>query len=89
MRLSPHCEALLQEFIDLRPQLIQLDNKVFELLQTTMQQQGIDFTDGLDAAEMAQLAGSFLSGQTTEQAAQSTGIDLGTVANIASLFLGK
>ena len=42
MRLSPHCEALLQEFIDLRPQLIQLDNKVFELLQTTMQQQGIE-----------------------------------------------
>ena len=42
MRLSPHCEALLQEFIELRPQLIQLDNKVFELLQTTMQQQGIE-----------------------------------------------
>ena len=42
MRLSPHCEALLQKFIDLRPQLIQLDNKVFELLQTTMQQQGIE-----------------------------------------------
>lgn len=53
------------------------------------QQPGIDLTDGLSPVEMAQLAGSFLGGQTAEQAAQSTGIDLGTVANIASLFLGK
>lgn len=64
-------------------------SKVSKKKKEQQQQQGIDFTDGLDAAEMAQLAGSFLSGQTTEQAAQSTGIDLGTVANIASLFLGK
>ena len=35
MRLSPHCESLLQEFINLRPQLVQLDNQIFELLQTT------------------------------------------------------
>ena len=42
MRLSPHCESLLQEFINLRPQLVQLDNQIFELLQTTMQQQGIE-----------------------------------------------
>ena len=66
-----------------------VSKKKKEQQQLQQQQQGIDFTDGLDAAEMAQLAGSFLSGQTTEQAAQSTGIDLGTVANIASLFLGK
>ena len=49
---------------------------------------GIDFSDGLDAAEMAQLAGAFLGGSSQEQAAQQSGIDLGTVANIASLFLG-
>ena len=42
MRLSPHSESLLQEFINLRPQLVQLDNQIFELLQTTMQQQGIE-----------------------------------------------
>lgn len=42
MRLSPHCEALLQEFNTLRPQLIQLENKVFELLQSTLSQQGIE-----------------------------------------------
>lgn len=42
MRLSPHCEALLQEFRTLRPQLIQLENKVFELLQSTLSQQGIE-----------------------------------------------
>lgn len=42
MRLSPHCEALLQEFHNLRPELQQLENKVFELLQTTLRHQGIE-----------------------------------------------
>ena len=42
MRLSPHCEALLQEFHNLKPQLLQLENHVFELLQTTLHQQGIE-----------------------------------------------
>lgn len=55
----------------------------------TSKKKGIDLSDGIDASEMAQLAGSFLGGQSTEQAAQKTGLDLGTVANIASLFLGK
>lgn len=55
---------------------------------TKPKKQGIDLSDGLDASEMAQLAGAFLGGSTQEQAAQQSGIDLGTVANIASLFLG-
>ncbi|WP_036915306.1 GTP pyrophosphokinase family protein [Prevotella sp. P6B4] len=42
MRLSPHCEALLQEFHNQRPELQQLENKVFELLQTTLRHQGIE-----------------------------------------------
>lgn len=42
MRLSPHCEALLQDFRDLQPQLLQLDKQVFELLQNTLSHQGIE-----------------------------------------------
>lgn len=42
MRLSPHCEALLQEFRTLRPQLMHLENKVFKMLQSTLHQQGIE-----------------------------------------------
>lgn len=42
MRLSPHCEALLQDFRGLQPQLLQLDKQVFELLQNTLSHQGIE-----------------------------------------------
>lgn len=42
MRLSPHCEALLEEFRNLQPQLLQLDKQVFELLRTTLSHQGIE-----------------------------------------------
>lgn len=42
MRLSPHCESLLQDFRDLQQQLVELENKVFEMLQHTLSQQGIE-----------------------------------------------
>ena len=42
MRLSPHCQLLLQEFRDKRQELLQLDNHVFELISQTLKQQGIE-----------------------------------------------
>ena len=42
MRLSPHCQLLLQEFRDKRQELLQLDNHVFELICQTLKQQGIE-----------------------------------------------
>ncbi len=42
MRLSPHCELLLQEFRDKRQELMQLDNHVFELICQTLKQQEIE-----------------------------------------------
>jgi ppGpp synthetase/RelA/SpoT-type nucleotidyltranferase len=42
MRLSPHCELLLQEFRDKRQELMQLDNHVFELISQTLKQQEIE-----------------------------------------------
>ena len=42
MRLSPHCELLLQEFRDRRQELMQLDNHVFELICQTLKQQEIE-----------------------------------------------
>ena len=42
MRLSPHCELLLQEFREKRQELMQLDNHVFELISQTLKQQEIE-----------------------------------------------
>ena len=42
MRLSPHCQLLLQEFRDKRQELLQLDNHVFELISQTLKQQGLE-----------------------------------------------
>lgn len=42
MRLSPHCQLLLQEFRDKRQELLQLDNHVFELISQTLKQQEIE-----------------------------------------------
>ena len=42
MRLSPHCEMLLQEFRDRRDELLQLDSHVYELLCQHLSQQGIE-----------------------------------------------
>ena len=42
MRLSPHCQQLLQEFRDKRQELMQLDNHVFELISKTLKQQEIE-----------------------------------------------
>lgn len=42
MRLSPHCQLLLQEFNDRRQELLQLDNHVFELISQTLKQQEIE-----------------------------------------------
>ena len=42
MRLSPHCEMLLQEFHDRRDELLQLDSYVYELLCQHLSQQGIE-----------------------------------------------
>ena len=42
MRLSPHCELLLQEFREKRQELMQLDNRVFELISQTLKQQEIE-----------------------------------------------
>jgi ppGpp synthetase/RelA/SpoT-type nucleotidyltranferase len=42
MRLSPHCEMLLQEFHDKRQELLQLDNHVFELINQKLKQQGLE-----------------------------------------------
>ena len=42
MRLSPHCEMLLQEFRDRRDELLQLDSYVYELLCKHFSQQGIE-----------------------------------------------
>lgn len=42
MRLSPHCQLLLQEFREKRQELMQLDNHVFELISQTLKQQGIE-----------------------------------------------
>ena len=44
MRLSPHCQLLLQEFRDKRQELLQLDNHVFELISQTLKQQGMSLT---------------------------------------------
>ena len=42
MRLSPHCEMLLQEFRDRRDELLRLDSHVYELLCQHLSQQGIE-----------------------------------------------
>ena len=42
MRLSPHCQLLLQEFREKRQELMQLDNRVFELISQTLKQQEIE-----------------------------------------------
>ena len=42
MRLSPHCELLLQEFREKRQELMQLDTHVFELIRQTLKQQEIE-----------------------------------------------
>ena len=42
MRLSPHCEMLLQEFRDRRDELLRLDSHVYELLCQHLSQHGIE-----------------------------------------------
>lgn len=49
---------------------------------------GLDLSDGLGMDDLINVAGDFLGGNTTAQT-NSSGLDLGSIANIASMFLGK
>ncbi len=42
IKLSPHCEMLLHEFHELRPQLVQLSEGVYEILCSVLKKQGIE-----------------------------------------------
>lgn len=90
--------AMLMNGISQKPQAQQAASPVqlpVQPVQQQVSQPSVNLSDGLDIAEIATLAGQFLGGNTaaaapkpqvTQQQAAS-GLDFGTIAQLASMFL--
>ena len=68
--------------------LVSMASLASGLLGGKKKKPGLDLSDGLGMDDLISVAGDFLGGNTTAQTS-SSGLDLGSIANIASMFLGK
>ena len=68
--------------------LVSMASLASGLLGGSKKKPGLDLSDGLGMDDLIAVAGDFLGGNTSAQTS-SSGLDLGSIANIASMFLGK
>ena len=70
--------------------LVSMASLASGLLGGKKKKQGIDLSDGLGMDDLIAVAGDYLAGQSTATSSkpQTSGMDLGDIASIASMFLG-